>query len=1046
MLPPAPCSLSKLAAKLFGECTYRAHACTEGYAVVKKLLPILVLLGACAPDIQQDPAPSTDVVIVNFDPAHTDPATGEPDAIVPLPNDLARADATSGVIAPGAKIHVPPPPSSRPYPDAQKEFDQQYLQTLDGFPYESTASVTTSGDLKPESVNPMTILAFDITNPMMPVPVTIVPTFANKTISIPPPVGNWTRAHTYAIAAIAGANGLKGAVGQPVFGSQTWALVSSRNPLVTCPDLKTNCLPAVDIIPSTQTDPDAKLKDQTAKALQLEQLRRGYAPILDALAGAPFKVDRKDIPIVWTFSIVDAGEVTFDPAKKVIPFPNDLVRTGPKGTVQLPHPKTGAPLTAADCNTTDTSILLVCGLNTLDGFSTLAPLISENSDTAGAVDQATIDAKSLNPKSVGLVKLKSDAPKEIQTTPKYTPCLNCESSPKADGTPATSPQQLQWKLDAPLDEKTTYFGFVSNGVKDTSGKSVVANPVFALVRSAAPLVDANGKTTVNLISDEQAKQLEPVRAAFKAAFDGLEMAGIHRTDLALAFPFTTQSESTILDQLYGAPKTLVAAQALADTPLFVKRVPLAAIPAAIPQANIGDFYVGEWQTPVGVTGTGGTFNPGIAAGMGFKFLPVQFSLTIPKGNAPAGGWPVTIFGHGITRFRNDFLAFANAAAAAGQAVIATDVLWHGERSSCTGVAAVLPMGAGDAAACSDPTTMACDEGFVGQCILKDTASRAACAPSAGDPLGDFACAAAVGGSQGQCAADHKCQGAGADFKRDPNGNPLISGWNAFSLTNFFATRDNFRQQVIDLSQLVNILKSTNAKSLGAQIAEANAASTTPADPLTLPLSSTNLNYAGQSLGGILGTLFNAVSPDTNNVVLNVPGGALVKIILDGPSFAAQRKALVDTLAASGLQPGTPGFDQFLGIAQWVLDEADPANMGYRLTHPVALASGTTAPNVNRKAFIQFIEGDETVPNISNFALVTGANRDFVPTPPSFGCKPPLFCYEFTEAADGLNATSAPTNKRHGFLLAPPSATPEGLAITTKAQTQAAKFLATGMFP
>ena len=1015
---------------------------------MKKLLPILVLLGACAPDIQQDPAPSTDVVIVNFDPAHTDPATGEPDAIVPLPNDLARADTKTGEILPGAKIHVPTPPSSRPYPDAQKEFDKQYLETLDGFPYESTASVTTSGDLKPDTVSAKTILAFDITNKAMPMPVTIAPTFANKTISIPPPAGNWTRAHTYAIAVLAGANGVRGAAGQDVLGTQTWALVSSRNPLVTCPDLKTNCQPAVDIIPSNLTDPDAKLADQTAKAIQLEQLRRGYAPILDALAGAPFNAQRKDIPVVWTFSIVDAGEVTFDPANKVIPFPNDLVRTGPKGTIQLPNPKTGAPLTAADCMTTDNSILLVCGLNTLDGFSTLAPLISENSDKAGAVDQATIDATTLSTTSVGLVKLKSDAPMAIQTTPKYTPCLNCQSSAKADGSPQTSPQQLQWKLDVPLDEKTTYFGYVSNGVKDTAMKPVVANPVFALVRSSAPLVDANGKTNVNLISDDQAKQLEPVRAAFKAAFDALEAKGVHRTDLALAFPFTTQSESTILDQLYSAPKTLVAAQALSDAPLFVRRVPLAAIPATIPQANIGDFYVGEWITPVGVTGTGGTFNPGIAAGMGFKFLPVQFGLTIPKGIAPAGGWPVTIFGHGFTRSRNDFLAFANSAAAAGQAVISADVLFHGERTSCTGAkaAAALPMATDDAAACANQATMTCDGGFVGQCILKDTAARIACGPSAGDPLGDFACAAAPGGSQGHCAADKKCQGVGADLLRDAGGTPIASGWNIFSLTNFFATRDNFRQQVIDLSQLVNILKSTDAKNLGAQIAAANAASATPADPLSLPLSTTKLNYVGQSLGGILGTLFNSVSPDTNNVVLNVPGGALVSIILNAPSFASAKKALIDTLAASGLQPGTPGFDQFLGIAQWVLDEADPANMGYRLTHPVMLANGTTAPNANRKAFIQFIEGDQTVPNVSNFALVVGANRDFVPTPPSFGCKPPLFCYEFTEAGGDINATSAPPNKRHGFLLAPPSdAASGGFAVTAKAQTQAATFLATGAF-
>jgi hypothetical protein len=987
---------------------------------VKKLFPIFVLLGACAADIPQDPAPA-DAIIVNFDPAAATP-------VVPLPNDLAK-DPTTG------KIHVPPSPTDTP---AQKEFNEQYLGTLDGFPYESTASVTVSGDLKPDTVTAMNILAVDITTPTAPAPVAITPTYADKKITIAPPPGNWLRGHHYAVAVVGGPTGVRGAGGQDVIGSQTWTLVASKNPLVTCPEnlAAPDCQPAVDIIPSHLTDPGEKLREQTANAIKLETLRRGYAPIIDAVA-AKRMVPRTDIPILWTFSIVDAGEMTFDPANKVIPFPNDLVRTGPKGTVQLPHPKTGMPLTAADCQTTDSSILLVCGLNTLDGFSTLAPLISENSDKEGAIAQGTtagntIDAKTLDAKSVGLVKLKSDAPMEIQTTPKWTPCLNCQSSTDAMGAPQTTPQQLQWKLDVPLDEKTTYFAYVSAGVKDTNGKPVIANPVFALARSSETLLTAEGKSTVSLITDEQAKQLEPLRAAFKPAFDALDAKGLKRTDLALAFPFTTQSESTILDLLYTAP-TQAKALGLPDFPLGVVDATAlytgAAGAASIPVANISKFFAGVWLTPVAVTGPGGTLNPDASQ---WKVLPVNFAMSIPNGTPPAGGWPVTIFGHGFTRSRNDFLAIANSLAAAGQAVIATDVLFHGERTSCTGAKASIPMATDDAAACANPATMKCDEGFVGLCVLKDDASRAACNSTTSDPLGDGACAAA---NQGRCAADKKCQGAGATLARDASGKPLVSGWNIFSLTNFFATRDNFRQQVIDLSQLVNVLKSTNAKNIGAQIALANGA--------PIPLDPSKLGYVGQSLGGILGTLFNAVSPDTTNVVLNVPGGALVSIILNAPSFVDAKKALITTLAGNGIKPGTPGFDQFLGIAQWVLDEADPANMAYRLTHPVKLASGVTAPNANRKAFIQFIEGDETVPNVSNLALVVGANREFMPTPPSFNCTGKLTCYEFTEAGDGFDKTSAPLNKRHGFLLSPPSLTAGGVAITTKAQTQAAKFLATG---
>ncbi|HSO34291.1 MAG TPA: hypothetical protein VLT33_17265, partial [Labilithrix sp.] len=575
---------------------------------------------------------------------------------------------------------------------------------------------------------------------------------------------------------------------------------------------------------------------------------------------------------------------------------------------------------------------------------------------------------------------------------------------------------------------------------DDKGKAVIATPAFALLRSSNPLLDDKGKSTVSLITDDQAKQFEPIRAAFAPAFDGLAKAGVPRESLALAFPFTTQSESTVLDKLHGVP-ALAKAGGLPDFPLVVQDATLlyqgAAAAAGIPIGAVGKFFAGGWLTPALVTGTGGTFNPDPK---GIKPQLVQFALSVPLTPPPAGGYPVTIFGHGLTRSRNDFLAIANSLAQAGQVVIATDVIFHGDRTTCTGSKAALKVMTDDAA-CKDPATMKCDGGALpaalqGLCVLRDAASRAACAPSALDPLGDGVCAAQ---GQGRCAADARCQGATADFLRDAGGVPVISGWNILSFTNFFATRDNFRQQVIDLSQLVAVLNSTDAKKIGNQIALANGG-------VPIPFDTTKLGYVGQSLGGILGTLFNSVSPDTTNVVLNVPGGGLVSLILNAPSFAAAKAALLDGLAAQGLLPGTPAFDQFLGFAQWILDPADPANMGYRLTHPVDLGGGKSAPNAKRKAFIQFIQGDETVPNISNLALVVGANRSFVPTPPSFGCVSPLFCYEFTEAGDGFDTTVAPTSKRHGFLLSPPSATAAGLALTSKAQLQAATFLATGALP
>jgi hypothetical protein len=978
-------------------------------------LPLALPLFACAPDVPQNPPPES-TVVAEFDPP----------AVVPLPNDLVPKNPTTGTLM---------IPDSTSDTAAQTEFNQTYLDTLSAFPRESTAQVLLSGPLNPATVTPQNVVVLDVTPPGGVVAgLTPIPDPVKNAIDVPPPAGGWTRAHTYAVALIAGPGRLTGAQGERVIGSPTWALVSSPNPLVSCPNgaaglpdlTSSQCKPTVDVIPSLETEPQARLKDQTAKAIKLEPIRQGYAPLLKQIEGLEKFTDASHIPILWTFTIVDAGEVTFDPANGIIPFPNDVLRSN--GRVTLPNPISGSALRTADCaSATDSMTQLVCGLNTLDGFSTIAPPISEYGSPAGPVSGANIDptTPTLTTKSVGLMRLASTAPPEEATAPAYTPCLNCLSSPL--------PQPFQWKLDAPLDERTTYLAYVTGDVKDDQGKSVIANPVFALVRLKSPLTDGR-KSLVNILTDAQARQLEPLRLGLKPALDALEGAGVARKNLTLAWAFTTQSEATLLDGLYDYVRGPAQTTLPQGVVFFADATALytgAATAASIPIAKIGKFYTGVFETPFAVTGPGGTFDL-----MNHKAEPVIFALAVPATPAPAAGYPITIFGHGLTRDRNDFLAIANSLAAAGQATIATDAPFHGDRTSCTGFGAFLMGASGtptsDDSACADPTTMKCNgDPLIGRCVARIDSTRTPCAPTVADQTGNLACQSAP--NQGACVpSDGKCEGG--DFARDATRVPTISGWNIFSLSNFFATRDNLRQQVIDLAQLVHTLNVTGPASVATRAG------------VTFDL--TKMGYVGQSLGGILGTLYNAVSPDTTNVVLNVPGGDLPQIILNAPSFMSQRTLLLRALAAQGIMPNTPAFDRFTGFAQWILDPADPANMGWRLTHPVSVsASGRTAPNVNRKAFIQFIEGDQTVPNFSNLALVAAAaDQSFAKTmPPSFGCTPPLYCYEFTESLDGFDMTSVLPAGRHGFLLRPPSSTMQSLALTVKAQTQVATFLATGNF-
>ena len=66
---------------------------------------------------------------------------------------------------------------------------------------------------------------------------------------------------------------------------------------------------------------------------------------------------------------------------------------------------------------------------------------------------------------------------------------------------------------------------------------------------------------------------------------------------------------------------------------------------------------------------------------GFERLP--FVAVLPAGPAPAGGFPVSVYGHGFTRSAADVFLASVANAQAGLATIATDVVGHGygERST-----------------------------------------------------------------------------------------------------------------------------------------------------------------------------------------------------------------------------------------------------------------------------------------------------------------------------------------------------------------------------
>ncbi|NOK20151.1 hypothetical protein [Corallococcus carmarthensis] len=960
---------------------------------------------ACTPEIEQE-APNTNVGLAEFDPSASP-------AVVPSPNDLAINQVTKLVQAP-----INPAASA-----AEQEFTRDYLNSLNGFPTSAIAN-TKVKDLDAFTVNSKTVLFIDLYagTPLATKPVTPTIAYNEDTdlINIIPPVDintglpAWPKGARYAVALVGGENGLKTTAGHPVIGSATWAFINSDKSLVTCEDLTSpDCGPATEIIPSAETDPAKRLADQTASALQLEQLRRGYADVFNkALKPQGFK--REDIVLIWTFSVVNQPEATINLAATarvptIIPFPNDLLRV-PKTATAAAHLNFPVPTTPGLQQD------LFTGLNTLDGFSTTGAIVTENGDAQGVLDgtmfreAADGPAPKVDPASLAAgVKFFKLSNLDKGTKPDVTPCLvnntgDCGTSVGTAGVVAV-PQQLQIVPKAPLDGETQYGAALTTDLKDSRGRNVAPATAFALMRLANP-VFANGKSTISSVPDSLAQALEPVRAAHKPYFDALAAAGLPRSKVALGWTFTTQSTTSVLQQLYALPGGVYGTPT-APTSIFpiTSQVKSAMAGAGFATTNIDSVYEVRANTPWLLTGPFGTLNPGAPRPTRYPFM-----LFVPTGEAPSSGWPVLVFGHGLTSNRTSVLGVANKLTGAGYAVVAMDAVYHGERTSCVGSATVLGTTGtvGDDGACANPSTQRCESNpaslSYGRCVARTEAGRADCSAAtlpAGVPA-DVYCSNIVSPSQGQCMADNKCEGG--DFTRNSQGIPAISGWNFLNLGNLFTTRDNFRHHVVDFSQLLRVLAGT----------ELNAA---------VKLNAAQVDYVGQSLGGILGTMSTGVSPRVRRSVLNVAGGNLTGVLLTSPAFAAQRTAFLGQLASAGVNPGTPAFDTFISLAGTILDPADARNYAYLLDNNAAAG---TDPAVHR-TFIQYIEGDAVIPNANTVAMINAANRTDAPRT--------VATYMFGEAAIG----AIPAAGRHAFLNNPQI--PE--AVRNAAQDQIIGFLATG---
>ena len=944
-----------------------------------------------------------------FDPSATPPR-------VPTPTDLVINPATGRVTAP-----VPPGASA-----AYAEFITDYLNTLNGFPVASVATGEVDGVVDPSSVSSNTVRVQVLSGPALVGAPVISFDAATNRLSVAPPNGSWGKGRSIAVVVLGGPAGIRSLTGKPLVASQPFSFARLSNSLVDaqCGTVGPSCR-SVTLL-------------SDAQAIGLEPVRRALKPVFDSLESNG--IVREDVAGLWVFRTVDQPELTFDLAQGVVPFPNNHLLRGntlPDGGTQsgfvavladggapgddaVPGVRLSLPIPAG---ASPAQAQLIGGLNTLDGFSTTAPIVSENSTLLAALDVGSIDAGSLGT-GAGLIKLEG-----VSTTladggvrlPSVRVCLNCASSTNDAGV-IDQPEQLQWVPQTPLDEASRYGAFVTTDARDVRNRSLMASPTFALVRSRNPLVDATGASTIPVVSNAQAAQLEPVRRRFRGCLDRLEAAGRPRSTVALGFCFTTQSVTAPLRAIAAG----VNASPLPSTVEWLFETGgatrLAMTAAGVPNAAIATTFEGELTIPNALTGPGGTFNPDPAQWQSRLSL---FTLVTPVGPTPPAGFPVVIFNHGVARSRADALFVANAFAEAGFATIAIDAPFHGDRSDCRG--AVLPD-----AACADPMTQECSA-TTGRCFARVPANANAC--SVVSPSDCFSA------DQGRCLqATGRCEG-GSFVRSAPvfafSGTPSVSGNRFVDTANLFATRDNFRHAgAADLAQLLRVLGATGPRSLNALLTSA----------MRGTLDATQVHLVGQSLGSVTGTVFSAAAAAPSRLALNAPGADLLDTVLTSPAFSSQRTAF---LAGIGASPGSPTFDAFLVLARTILDPADPVNL---------LRAAVDSSNANRRVFVSSIEGDAVWPNLGTTKLLRAGLQS--------SNAPRLAWFQFAShsgtAAAGRFPPTWPAASRHGFLLNP-GGPPGSAAInpecdatsmtfnastcaTSVAQAQLAQFLSSGMTP
>ncbi len=214
----------------------------------------------------------------------------------------------------------------------------------------------------------------------------------------------------------------------------------------------------------------------------------------------------------------------FDPAANVIPFPNDLLIDAASGKLNIPI---SDPSNSADPT---------FGLNTLDGFSTVAPFsVGFSAPVDGATLQAGVTVRVFE---ITNALTGSGQDRELVGGTEFRVALS-----PADATNSTV---LIFPL-RPLNSSARYMVVITNGLRDESENNMIASSAYALTKGSQVL-------TGDLAALEPLRQTTNLLENIAEAFAN----GPIREEIILSWTFRTQSLYDVLTEVYDLNEAAAA--------------------------------------------------------------------------------------------------------------------------------------------------------------------------------------------------------------------------------------------------------------------------------------------------------------------------------------------------------------------------------------------------------------------------------------------------------------------------------------------------------